>query len=220
MYRVLLVGASTDNSHIDLIEELSEMSDYIIAVDGGANYLYKAQVIPDGYCGDCDSIEQKTKDWLKAQNVEANIFDKDKDYTDLNLAFRIARKKISEAQDEEFEVVLTCVSGGRQDHNLAVFGCIAQNADLKPVVEETNYTAYVLSPDGVLNCEFDENFKSSQVSCIPLAQGCCISEKGMKWDLDHKELEALSDLGMSNVIESDCAEIVCHSGVVGVFLNM
>ena len=36
----------------------------------------------------------------------------------------------------------------------------------------------------------------------------------MRWNLDHKRVALLSDLGVSNVIDSDGAAIMCHEGVI------
>lgn len=219
MYRVYLVAGSTSGASSELIQDIASGADSVIAVDGGADWLYKADVLPDMFVGDKDSVSDKVVNLMKKHNVEADIYPVDKDYTDLALAFNKARELIVEAQDEEFEVVLSCVSGGAQDHNLAALGTIAHNSDLKCVIEEDDFTAFILSEDGVEAAEFDDAFVGTKLSCIALKPNSCVSEEGMKWELDHKDLEVLGDLGMSNVITSDESRLICHSGCVAVFVN-
>lgn len=51
-------------------------------------------------------------------------------------------------------------------------------------------------------------------SFVPLEPGTVVSEEGMRWLLDHRRTELLSDLGISNVIEAPAARIVCHEGAL------
>ena len=45
-----------------------------------------------------------------------------------------------------------------------------------------------------------------------------LSERGLKWELDQRELPPLGDEGVSNVVTSAAAEVVCHAGTLAVFL--
>lgn len=57
------------------------------------------------------------------------------------------------------------------------------------------------------------------LSLIPLADGTVVSERGLHWPLDHRRLDALDDLGVSNEVEApDAVEVVCHRGTCLVVL--
>ena len=45
-----------------------------------------------------------------------------------------------------------------------------------------------------------------------------LSERGFKWELDHRELLLLGDEGISNVVTSATASVECHAGAVAAFL--
>ena len=137
--------------------------------------------------------------------------------TDLSLGFACARQIASE-RGEDLEVTVTCASAGRMDHALAVFGVLASNADLAPSLVEDAFTCRILSPRGTQTWELGERACGCHFSFVALADASVVSERGMRWELDHFRVDALRDRGISNVIDADDAAITCHVGIVAAFL--
>ncbi len=122
-------------------------------------------------------------------------------------------------RSETLEVTVTCASAGRMDHALAVFGVLASNADLAPYACRGRlhlpHPLAARHPDvgaggAGLGCHF---------SFVALADASVVSERGMRWELDHFRVDALRDRGISNVIDADDAAITCHVGIVAAFVH-
>ena len=117
------------------------------------------------------------------------------------------------------QVAVSCASGGKPDHLLGVFGTLAENADLSPVLIEDNFECHILSPGGTKDWEIASTYAGSTFSLFALAPDTYVSEQGMEWDLERRYIPVLSDLGVSNVIGPDGARCTCHSGVAAAFLR-
>ena len=115
-------------------------------------------------------------------------------------------------------LTITCASGGRPDHALAVLGCAYNNRDAMPRVVEDSYELRVLSPEGCARWDWGAGALGCTASVIPLAQEANVSEGGMHWNLSHRHLDALVDEGVSNVIEAEDAFVECHEGAVAAYL--
>lgn len=215
--RVLLVAGSPEPSSIDLVSKLACSVDKVIAVDRGAEVCRSASIVPSAFCGDADTVSTPTLEWIKASTNNVELFEPAKDDTDLSLAFSSALA-LAQAAYEELELVVTCASAGRMDHALAVFGVLAKHADIAPVLIEDAFECQILSPYGCPIWEFAESEQGSGFSFVALSDGAEVSLDGMRWELDHKRLDALCDLGISNVVDEPDASITVHRGVVAAFL--
>lgn len=242
--RALLVAGSPEPSSPALVAELAAGCDLVVAVDRGAEACRAAGVVPHAFCGDADTVSEETLAWVRSQRgadapelavVPADdvretpevgkmgesfgirLFPPAKYDTDLSLAFSCARELASEL-DEALEVTLTCASAGRMDHALAVFGVLASNADLAPVLVEDAFECRILSPRGKRAWTFAADACSRHFSFVALADASVVSESGMRWNLDHYRVDALRDRGISNVIDEPGATITCHDGIVAAFL--
>lgn len=215
--RLLLVAGSPEPSSPAFVQRLAESVEFVLAVDRGAEVCRSAGIAPDAFCGDADTVSADTLAWIKeaAHNIE--LYEPAKDDTDLSLAFDCARN-IARAHKQDLELAVTCASAGRMDHALAVFGVLAQNADLAPVLIEDAFECQILSPNGCPVWEFAESEQGSSFSFVALSDGAQVSLDGMRWELDHKRLDALRDLGISNVIDEPDASITVHKGIVAAFL--
>lgn len=215
--RLLLIAGSPEPSSTDLVAKLIESVDAVMAVDRGAEVCRDLNVVPDAFCGDADTISTETLSWIKSATSKVELFEPAKDDTDLSLAFDCARQ-MAKAKHEELELAVTCASAGRMDHALAVFGVLAKNADLAPVLIEDAFECQILSAKGCPVWEFGESEQGSGFSFVALSDGAQVSLDGMRWELDHKRIDALRDLGISNVIDEPDASITVHKGIVAAFL--
>lgn len=246
--RVLLVAGSPEPSLPELVAKLAGEAELVMAIDRGAEACRAAGVVPQAFCGDADTVSPETLTWVREQAGKAapeadeplavtpaddvrdvpevrgvhgwqgiRLFEPAKYDTDLSLGFSCARQVASE-QGEPLEVTLTCASAGRMDHALAVFGVLAANADLAPVLVEDAFTCRILSPRGAKTWEMGKQAQGKHFSFVALADGSCVSEQGMRWELDHFRVDALRDRGISNVVDAENASITCHDGTVAAFL--
>ena len=210
----LVVGGSPQPSSARLVSELSERADVVIAADGGADVLMSAGVVPNVFCGDEDSASTDACAWAH-EHVETVVrHPVEKDETDLGLCTALARDE-AERRGVALRLTFTCVSGGRPDHALAVWGVVAHAADAFPTVVEDDYACHVLSPLGAPAWRLTGR-EGATVSAIALASDTVASAWGMRWNLDRRPMELLADVGVSNRVASANAGFRCHSGVLAV----
>ncbi len=131
-----------------------------------------------------------------------------KDFTDLSLALRAIDSRWGSV-----ELVCTCLTGGRPDHALAALGCILR-WDGPVRLEEQGFSGRLLRAGASWQMT---GFQGSTFSFVCLSPVGIVSERGMEWELDHKRVELLSDLGISNIVTDD-AEVTCHEGAIAAYL--
>lgn len=205
--RVLMVGGSPEPSSPELVLRLVADADVVVAVDRGLDTLIAAGVDPHLFCGDCDTASHAATlhlDCLVAAGTcELERYDPYKDFTDLALALRAVDARWPGAR-----VTFTCFSGGRPDHFLAVIGTLAR-APFTVALEEDGFSGRILRAGEQWDIV---DAAGSGFSFVPLLSDTVVSEQGMEWELDHRRCDALSDLGISNVVRASRATIACHEG--------
>ena len=214
--RALVVAGSPEPSSPELVAQLAGETDYVVAADAGTETLMAAGIVPDVLCGDDDSASPEAIAWAHARAGEVRRFPKDKDDTDLGLALEIVRKE-AERRGACARLVVTCASGGRPDHALAVWGVLARYAAMAPRVIEDDFECRLLAREGEPKWHHIAE-RGATVSVIPLLGEGVVSEHGMQWELDHSRIAALSDAGVSNKVTSDTCAILCHDGVLAAFV--
>lgn len=215
--KTLIIDGSPAPSSSELVAWLAEGMDYIIAVDRGAATCRAAGLVPDLFVGDADSADPETVAWAKSVAHGEIDLPVEKDATDLWYALDAARKEAAR-RGEVCDLTLTCISGGRPDHALAIYGLLAENRDLYPVVSEDGFDLTILSPDGIDSWEFTEYEIGKTFSAIALMPGTSASSDGLRWCLDDVELPLIGDTGVSNVIVGPDAKVWCDEGCLAAFL--
>lgn len=111
MYTVIIAHAPD----LDLVPYLEHIrtADLLIAADGGALPLLRANILPHIAIGDFDSLDTTHEQYLIEQQVEVQHFPRAKDETDLELALMLA------AQRNATTIDILGALGGRWDHTLA-----------------------------------------------------------------------------------------------------
>ena len=223
--RILLVAGSPAPSSPAFVSRLAAQNDLVLAVDRGADACRSAGVVPGAFCGDADTVSEEGLAWVRDQasrcegedEMPIRLFPPAKDDTDLSLGFSCARELAAE-RGEALEVTVTCASAGRMDHALAVFGVLTKNADLAPRLVEDEFECRILAPVGATTWELGEGALGHHFSFVALADDTCVSEMGLRWELDHFRVDALRDRGISNVVDAPDARVTCHEGVLAAFL--
>lgn len=215
--RALVVDGSPEVSSAALVHSLVRESDYVIAADRGAEVLHEVDIVPDVFCGDFDSVSEETRVWAEVSAPVRIAFPSQKYATDLASAIECARHEAAR-RGERLHLSVTCAAGGRPDHSLAVLGLLATHADTCPRLVEDGFECRTLSPEGASRWTLGPNAVGSTISVIALAPESRVSEHGLRWELDHRELPLLGDEGVSNVVVSADAMIECHAGIVAAFV--
>ena len=214
----LVISGSPAATDIALIKRLAKQSDFILAVDSGADALIAAELLPDLLLGDFDSIDQETLQFCRAQEVELETHDTNKDATDIELALT---RLLSEGYNS---IVATKVLGGRIDHELASLACFVRLAQqgVKVAIIETNQTCLFLSSSSELRrlcIDTTTEPMPAIISLIPWASDVNVSIKGVRWELDHETLTLHGTRGLSNVPKADHVDIEIHEGTIIVVLE-
>lgn len=215
-FRALVVDGSPAPSSLGLVRALASSADYVIAADRGVDVLFGLGVAPDAFCGDADTADPRAAAWARGRAKVDIRYPRAKYETDLGLAITCAHHEAAR-RSRRLELTLTCASGGRPDHALAVMGVAAAQADAWPRIVEDAFECRLLSPGGRRSWPMRAAV-GRRFSAIALREGAVLSETGSRWELDREPLALLSDEGVSNEVVADPCVVTCHAGVVAVFL--
>lgn len=214
---ILLVGGSPSQCSAELLRDLADRCDVVVAVDRGLDPLLSANVNVDLFCGDADSVGEQGRKIIdsisnspgSAHSFEIERYNPHKDYTDLDLAL-----KAIESRWGHRDILACCLEGGNPDHFLAVMGrLIGWQGDIE-LVHDGRIGRILKS--GQSWC-LDE-YQGSRFSFVPLSNVAVVSECRMRWELDHKRAPLLSDLGISNELDHPDGSITCHEGVIAAWV--
>lgn len=212
---VLVVDGSPCPSSDALVAWLAGQSDYVIAVDRGAEVLMRIGAAPDVFCGDSDSVSPGAAAWAREGAKTTIAFPSEKYATDLAIAIGCAEHEAGR-RSRVARLTVTCASGGRPDHAFAVVGLLANHAAMRPRLVEDGFEMCVLGPGE--SWELGEGAVGKTFSAVAVAEGTFVSECGMRWELDVRPMALLDDMGVSNVVVSADAAVTCHEGVAACWL--
>lgn len=112
MKRCIIIGAGAFRADV---WSYKKEEDYLIAADGGYEYLEQMEIVPDLLIGDMDSIERKDCQ----QEIQIKRLPREKDDTDMLAAIREGLA----LGYKEF-VIYGALGGERMDHSLANIQCL------------------------------------------------------------------------------------------------
>lgn len=173
--------------------------DRIIAADGGLLHCKSMAVMPDLVIGDMDSISEE--ELLIYSNCEKVTFPKDKDKTDLELAVEKALK------DGTNSITLFGALGRRIDHSISNLQLLCRHPEI--ITIESQYETI----HAIANTQIIRTSKNQTVSLFSIsANGCTITTKGLKWDVENTQLNERF-MSISNVCPEGKFEIIVHDGI-------
>lgn len=180
--------------------------DKIIAVDGGSNKARNLKLRINLIIGDLDSIKQNNLNYFKKQNVEIIKFPVEKDQTDSEIAINYCFKNGFK------DLYLAAALGGRIDQQLA-------NLNLLEYAHYKNLKARILSKNLEISLiDQKKIFKSKvgyRLSLIPQTLKVeNLTIKGCKYNLKNQNIERSKTRCISNLIESERAEITIKNGLL------
>lgn len=107
-----LICLNGDRPEKRLVAQCASECETVICADGALQYLLDANIFPDLWLGDMDSVSPERLSEAKARGIIPKTYPMQKDYTDGQLAVKEA---IASGADE---LLLLGALGGRSDHLL------------------------------------------------------------------------------------------------------
>jgi len=205
MPRIVLF-ANGELPNIEKARALTKADDYIICADGGTHHALALRMTPHLVIGDMDSATKDEVERLKKAGASIELYPRDKNETDLELALNRALTKNPSA------VLIIGALGGRLDQTL---GNISLLSDSRLA------TLDVRLDDGaeeVLFCRERsqvEGRRGDIVSLIPwngAVKG--IHTHGLRWPLNHETLYPDKTRGISNEMLDTVAEVSIEAGLL------
>lgn len=180
-------------------------TDYIICVDGGANLARRLGIVPHRIVGDLDSITPDTRTYFESQGCEFDIYPREKDLTDTQIALAIAGER------GDREVLLLGALGGRIDHSLAnIFSLVPlaeQGVDL--ILAEPEQNLYITNHRLDLDGQVGE-----LVSIFALTTTVGgVTTSGLQYPLQEAVLRQDQPYAVSNVLTDGQAWVEVGEGV-------
>jgi thiamine pyrophosphokinase len=180
--------------------------DFILCADGGSRHVLTLELRPHLVMGDLDSAEKNDVQQLQSAGVQIELFPRDKNETDLELALTRA------VELNPGQILIVAALGGRLDHTLS-------NIALLTKPELANFQ--VRLDDGVEEvflCRDQVQIYGGAgdlVSLIPWDSPVhVIQTQGLKWALKDETLYRDKTRGVSNEMLSGSASIKIESGLL------
>ena len=198
-----LIFAAGTLSITPRVEKLARETSLIIAADGGARHAVTLGLTVTQWVGDFDSSDGIIL------NAPRQIFAKEKDSTDLELAV-LSAKNLGATS-----ATILGAFGGRFDHALGIVLLAAKETKQGFTInlESGSEAAWIILRQHSLRLENNQTF-----SVLALENCRGLSIQNAKWNLENANLEFGSSLGISNValgnidvwLESGCALLVAQ----------
>lgn len=162
----------------------------IVALDGAANNLIIADVMPDYILGDFDSILENTQTYFRSKNVKF-VSTPDQDYTDLEKGVIFCKERGVK------QIAITCALGGeRTDHSFANLSLLRRYHNTKIQIRTPGEIIEFLKNETV---EF-EGAKGEKFGLFGFPKAVA-SSKGLMWELDNYQLELGYKESSCNVLQ-------------------
>jgi len=194
-------GECKDLNRLELEEH-----DYLVAVDGGMQYLNRLALTPHLIIGDMDSIDPLDLQSMLAEGVQIERFPPQKDQTDLELAIDLVLQKGFK------RILLFAALGGRLDQSLANLFLLTRD-DLKDInvrMQDGQESVFLIRRETHI-----QTLPGDRISLLPLcAPVTGINTKGLLYPLNDESLFPQKTRGISNEALSKKVSINIESGLL------
>ena len=202
----IIIFANGELPELNIARLLLRNDDYIICADGGTHHALALNIQPNLVIGDMDSLEKTQWQNLEKSGVSIELFPRDKNETDLELAINRAIKLVPK------EIIVVAALGGRIDQTLA-------NLALLSDIRLSTFD--VRLDDGleeIFICRDQVQVQGRSgdiVSLIPW-QGAVsnIQTKNLRWPLQKETLYSDKTRGISNEMTDNTASISIGLGLL------
>lgn len=192
-------------SKVPQLKKLLKVNNLIICADGGAEYAYKQNILPNIIIGDLDSLSTELKTYYENKRVEFIQYPTQKDMTDAELAINYAMMRNAD------EIIICGLLGDRLDHILANMFYLAKIAQKRPlVILEGKNSLYFVSSSITIHGK-----KGDELSLIPLTHECeGVTTQGLQYTLQHEQLSLGTTRGISNVFLNETCSVTLTKGTL------
>ena len=210
----IIIFANGELPDLAKARALLRSDDYIICADGGTRHALAMGRTPNLVVGDMDSMDPGEWKKLEEENIPVELFPRDKNETDLELAIQKA------IEMNPTEIVIIGALGGRMDHTLANIALLS-NTQSRPKQSRRDATRSICLDDGV-----EEIFFCRDQAEIHGRSGDIVSliswgnpvhgvqTENLKWQLKDETLYPEKTRGISNEMTSSTASIKIQSGLL------
>jgi len=208
----IVIFANGNLPDLEAARALLQSGDYLIAADGGANYLLKMGILPEIVIGDLDSVDEDTLFDLTSAEVEIKQYSEDKDETDIELALQYA------VELQPTSVLIVGALGGRLDQTLANLSILTDptlpsiDVRLDDGVEEVFFCRASAAKGGQVEVR---GRSGDIVSLIPWngpVEG--VATEGLRWPLYGETLFPSKSRGVSNEMLNESASVKITKGLL------
>jgi thiamine pyrophosphokinase len=202
----IIIFANGEIPNLENARSLLHAGDYLICADGGTRHALALGLKPHLVIGDMDSIDKEQWQELKNAGVSIELFPRDKNETDLELALDRAIELRPKA------LLIIGALGGRLDQT---FGNTALLSDARLAAMNTRLDDGL---EEIFFCRNQEEVwgrRGDVVSLIPWGnpvQG--VQTQGLKWPLQRETLFPEKTRGISNEMTGEVASIKIASGLL------
>jgi thiamine pyrophosphokinase len=200
----IVIFANGDLPNLNKTHNILRVDDFIICADGGTHHALALGLTPNLVVGDMDSIEKDQWQALEKTGVPIELFPRDKNETDLELAINRA------IEYQPQQIIIIAALGGRLDQTMGNIALLTR-LQLK--------TFDVRLDDGaeeIFFCRDQVQVRGRSgdiVSLIPWGNPVhSIQTQGLKWPLNSETLHPDKTRGISNEMLGETASIRISSG--------
>jgi len=202
----IIIFANGELPDLENARPLLRANDYVICADGGTRHALALGLTPNLVIGDMDSLEKDQWQKLEKTGIPIELFPRDKNETDLELAINRAVELGPQ------EILIIAALGGRLDQTLGNIALLnnpylaTRNIRLDDGMEEIFFCRDQVEVRGR---------SGDIVSLIPWGNAVHgIRTHGLKWPLNDETLFPEKTRGISNEMLSDIATIDIDSGLL------
>jgi len=202
----IIIFTNGELPDINRAREILHSDDYVICADGGTYHVLALGITPDLIIGDMDSTEKKLLKQFQDVDVEIELYPRDKNETDLELAIGKA------IELNPNEIIIVAALGGRMDQTLANMALLT----------DSRLAAFdVRLDDGVEEiflCRDQAQVQGRSgdiVSLVPWGNPVHgVQTENLRWQLNRETLFPDKTRGISNEMLSETALVKIESGLL------
>ncbi|BED91838.1 MAG: thiamine diphosphokinase [Candidatus Improbicoccus pseudotrichonymphae] len=183
--KICYIVGSGENYKLDF---LVKKEDFVIAADGGLNYLQSKNISIDLIIGDFDSFSYNS---ISDLNIKSLVLDKEKEETDMLAA-------VKKGMDKGYKLFyIYCGTGNRFDHtfaNIQILFFLSKNKMRGHLIDKNQIMTAVTNNS--IKFSSDYNGYISVFSYSNISSGVFI--KGLKYELENATIRNTYPIGVSN----------------------
>jgi len=202
----IIIFANGELPDLNKARMLLRDGDYFICADGGTRHALALDIIPNLIIGDMDSAAKADLQKLQIAGVDVELFPRNKDETDLELAIHRA------VELGPKEIIIIAALGGRLDQTLANIALLgdARHSSLDIRFDDGVEEIFICRDQAQVHGR-----SGDIVSLIPwLGEVSGIQTKDLQWSLSNETLYPDRTRGISNEMTGDTASIAIGSGLL------